>query len=50
MIKPVIVVLFGQVELHSGKLKIGLLVRMGKLSSNLKLYTAFESKKCKLIS
>ena len=28
---------FRQVELHSGKLKIRLLVRTGKLSSNLKL-------------
>ena len=30
---------FGQVELHSGKLKIRLLVRTGKLSLNLKLDT-----------
>ena len=44
MIKPFIVVLFGQVELHSGKFKIRLLVRTGKLSSNLKLYTAVTIK------
>ena len=42
VIKPFIMVLFGQVEFHPGKLKIWLLVRMGKLSSDLKLYTAFR--------
>ena len=46
MIKPFIVVLFGQVELHSGKLKIRLLVRLGKLRSNLKLYTVIVEVIC----
>ena len=31
--------IFGQADIHPGKLKMGLLARMSKLSSNLKLYT-----------